>query len=170
VVTACLYYDEIDKYYVVAEDISVVCFNAVELYSRAIATCMVGPVSTGPLLRQQPYFCQYSWIRRCAQQTSIRPCGHYWQRRDWWMQIVWKRRFLVFKAQRAHPDNPKIKVKNFFHASCGIIGTTHLYAAAFSNVTILLQPDHFKSHGYSPVQWYSTAKRNLHKFFSDCFG
>jgi len=28
-----------------------------------------------------------------------------------------------------------------------MIGATHLYAAAFSSVTPLLQPYHFKSHG-----------------------
>ena len=46
-------------------------------------------------LRQQPHFCQY-----CSQQTGWQPRGHSWQSRDRWFQIVWKRHFLVFKAQR----------------------------------------------------------------------
>jgi len=44
-----------------------------------------------------------------------------------------------------------MKAKNFFRTLRRIIGTTHIYANAFNSVTTLLQPDHFKSHGYGPV-------------------
>ena len=43
-----------------------------------------------------------------------------------------------------------MKAKIFFHTSRRIIGTTRLYATAFGSITPLLQPDHFKYHGYSP--------------------
>jgi len=44
----------------------------------------------------------HEYMQRPAQQTSIRPRGHSWQSRDWWLQIVWKWGFLVFKAWRCH--------------------------------------------------------------------
>ena len=37
---------------------------------------------------------------------------------------------------RAHPNNSKMKLKNFFRASHRIIGATHLYAAAFGSSTL----------------------------------
>ena len=78
---------------------------------------------------QQPHFCQYSWIRWLARKTGWQPCDHSWQSRDWWLQIVWKRHFLVFQAWRCHEPLDRCLWQ-------------HLP---------LLQPDHFKSHGYSPV-------------------
>jgi len=36
---------------------------------------------------------------------------------------------------RAHPDNSKMKVKNFFHALRRMICATRLYAAAFTSIT-----------------------------------
>ena len=71
---------------------------------RAIATSTVGLVSTGPLWRQQLRFCQYSWIWWHAQQTGC--LGSHVatvdRARDRRLQIVLKRCFLVFKAQRCN--------------------------------------------------------------------
>jgi len=56
-------------------------------------------------------------------------------------------------AMRAHSDNSKMKAKKFFHALHEIIGTTRLYAAAFSSITP--GPCHFKSHGYGQTTLYN---------------
>ena len=45
------------------------------------------------------------------------------------------------RSMRAHPDNSKMKVKILFLHECHCLRQRHS----------LLQPYHFKSHGYSPV-------------------
>ena len=66
---------------------------------RAIATSAVGPVSTGPLSREQPHIYEIGG-------APHRPVGSHvatvHSTREQWLQIAWKRHFLVFKAWRCH--------------------------------------------------------------------
>ena len=78
--------------------------------------------------------------------------------RDRWLQIVCTSVQSMKVPQGAHPDSWKMKAKNFSTLLHRQLGTTLLYAAAFSSMTPLLQTSStasatwpLQTHGYSPV-------------------
>ena len=105
---------------------------------RAVVSGQVGWVSTRPL------FCQYSWIRRHTQQTGWQPRGHSWQ----------SQRLMASNSLKATiPSLPSMKVSQetiLITQKWKWKSSPHS-AQNYWQRHPLLQPYHFKSHGYGPA-------------------
>ena len=139
---------------------------------RGVVTSRVGRVSTRPCTTFQGNYHISANIHKFVGAPS-RPVGSHVhvatvdRARAWWLQIVWKRHFLVFKARchGAHPDNWKMKVKFFFHALHGIMPV-----ASPPTATIPLQISHLLLPQYALHCTAFSTILKLHKQYVIMYG